>query len=198
VKPDLELESWREQWQADAKVPADLRRKVARDTRNMRFMVAAEVLVTVTIGGGSIVWATLEPRVEMFVLAVAVWIFLAAAWTAAVITRRGAWSPAAVTTADFIELSIRRCRGKLAAARFGVGLYFAEMAFCLTWLYRDPARRVPGPAIVFGVVTPVFLIGLARFRRNTRRELARLQELVEGGAGFSLQGRDSSRPVAHR
>jgi len=175
--PDPELESWRAQWQSDAKVPADLRRKVARDTRNMRIMLALEVLVTVTIGGGSIVWAALEPRAEMLVLAVAVWIFLAAAWTFAIVTRRGAWSPAAVTTADFIELSIRRCRGKLAATGFGLGLYFAEMAFCLTWLYRDPARRVPGPAIVFGVVTPVFLIGLARFRRNARRELARLEEL---------------------
>jgi hypothetical protein len=190
--PDLELESWREQWQADAEVPADLRRKVARDTRNMRLMAALEVLVTVTIGGGSIVWAALEPRTEMFVLAGAVWIFLAAAWTIAVITRRGAWSPAAVTTADFIGLSIRRCRGKLAAARFAVGLYFAEVAFCLTWLYRDPARRVPAPAIIFGLVTPVFLIGLARLRRNTRRELARLRELAEGAAGFSLQGRDPS------
>lgn len=177
--PDLELESWRAQWQADAEVPADLRRKVARDTRFMHVMLALEVLVTVTIGGGSIVWAALEPRAEMFVLAAAVWIFLAAAWTFAIVTRRGAWSPAAVTTADFIELSIRRCRGKLAAMRFGLGLYFAEMAFCLTWLYRDPARRVPAPAIVFGVVTPVFLIGLARFRRNTRRELARLRELAE-------------------
>jgi hypothetical protein len=177
--PDLELESWRAQWQADAEVPANLRRKVARDTRYMRLMLALEVLVTVTIGGGSIVWAVLEPRTEMFVLAVAVWIFLAAAWTIAVITRRGAWGPAAVTTADFIDLSIRRCRGKLAAARFGLGLYFAEMAFCLTWLYRDPARRVPGPAIVFAVVTPVFLIGLARLRRNTRRELACLRELGE-------------------
>src|ERR1035441_8182099 len=186
--PDLELESWREQWQADAEVPVDLRRKVARDTRNMRIMLALEGLVTVTIGGGSIVWAALEPRTEMLVLAAAVWIFLAAAWTFAVISRRGAWGPAAVTTADFIDLSMRRCRGKLAAARFGVGLYFAEMAFCLTWLYRDPARRVPGPAIIFGIVTPVFLIGLARFRRNTRAELARLQELAEGGAGFSLQG----------
>jgi hypothetical protein len=179
VTPDLELESWRAQWQADAEVPADLRRKVARDTRYMRLMLALEVLVTVTIGGGSIVWAMLEPRAEMLVLAVAVWIFLAAAWTTAVITRRGLWSPAAVTTADFIGLSIRRCRGKLAAARFGLGLYFAEMAFCLAWLYRDPTRRVPAPAIVFGVITPVFLIGLARFRRNTRRELARLEELAE-------------------
>jgi hypothetical protein len=62
--------------------------------------------------------------------------------------------------------------------RFGIGLYFAEMAFCLTWLYRDPARRVPGPAIIFGVVTPAFLVGVERFRRKTQAELSRLQELI--------------------
>ncbi|HEX3745043.1 MAG TPA: hypothetical protein VHW09_13965 [Bryobacteraceae bacterium] len=176
--PDLELESWRAEWQADREVPADLRRKIARGTRYMRLMLAAEVLVTVTIGGGSIVWAVLDPRTEMYVLALAVWIFLAAAWAFAIVTRRGTWSAAAPTTADYIDLSIRRCRGKLAAARFGLVLYFAEMAFCLTWLYRDPARRVPAPAVIFGVATPLFLAGLARYRRRTRAELARLKDLV--------------------
>jgi hypothetical protein len=177
VTPDLELEAWREQWQAESKVPADLRRKVARGTRNMRLMLALEVLVTVTIGGGSILWAALVPRAEMFVLACAVWIFLAAAWSFAIVSRRGTWSPAALTTAEFVGLSIRRCRGRLAAMRFGVWLYFAEVVFCLAWLYRDPARRVPGPAIVYGVVTPLFLMGLARYRRKTRAELASLLEL---------------------
>ncbi len=175
--PDQELKAWREQWQAEAQVPADLRRKVARGTFYMRLMLALEVLVTVTIGGGSILWAALEPRAEMFVLAGAVWIFLAAAWKVAIDSRRGTWSPAALTTAEFVDLSIRRCRSKLAALRFGVWLYFAEVVFCLTWLYRDPARRVPGPAIIFGVVTPVFLWGVARYRRKMRAELASLLEL---------------------
>jgi hypothetical protein len=173
---DLELEAWRAEWQADTDVPVDLRRKVAHDSLYMRLTLASEVLVTVTMGGGSTVWAALEPRTEMLVLAVAVWLFLAAAWTFAIVTRRGTWSPAAPTTADFVDLSIRRCRGKLAATRFGVGLYFAEMAFSLTWLYRDPARRVPAPAIVFAVVTPLFLVGVARFRRKTRAELESLLE----------------------
>jgi hypothetical protein len=179
VKPDLELETWRAEWQAEAQGPADLRRKVARGTRNLRLMLALEVLVTVTIGGGYTLWAVREPRTEMLVLASAVWVFLAAAWTFAIVSRRGAWSPAAITTADFVDLSIRRCRGKLAAVRFGIGLYFAEMAFCLTWLYRDPARRGPAPAIIFGVVTPAFLMGVARFRRKTQAELAGLLELRE-------------------
>jgi len=175
--PDLELETWRAEWQADAEVPADLRRKVAHGTRNMRLTMAGELLVTVTIGGGSTLWAAVDPGTEMLVLAIAVWLFLAAAWAFAFITRRGTWSPAAPTTADFVDLSIRRCRGKLAATRFGVGLYFAEMAFCLTWLYRDPARRTPTPAIVFAAVTPLFLAGVARFRRKTRAELESLRSI---------------------
>ena len=178
MKPDLELENWRAAWQADAQAPADLRRKVARDTRHMRLMLASEILVTVTIGGGSILWAALQPRTEMLVLAIAVWTFLAVAWAFALATRRGNWSPAALTTADFIDLSIRRCRAKLASIRFVLWLYFAEVAFCLTWLYRDPARRTPAPAVIYAVVTPLLLIGLARHRRNVRRELAKLTELA--------------------
>jgi hypothetical protein len=81
-----------------------------------------------------------------------------------------------VSTGEFVDLSIRRCRNNLASARFGAGLYFAEMAFCLTWLYWDPARRGPLPAVIFGVVTPIFLVGLARYRRRKRAELERLVE----------------------
>jgi hypothetical protein len=175
--PDLEWKAWREQWQADTDVPADLRRKVERGTRNMRLMLALEVLVTVGMGGGYTMWAVMEPRTEMVVLAGAVWFFLAAAWMFATMSRRGTWSPAAVSTAEFVDLSIRRCRRKLAAARFGIWLYFAEMVFCLTFLYRDPARREPWPAIIFAVATPVFLLALARYRRKTRAELDDLLKL---------------------
>ena len=169
--PDLEWKAWREQWQADTDVPADLRRKVERGTRNMRLMLALEVLVTVGMGGGYTMWAVMEPRTEMVVLAGAVWFFLAAAWMFATMSRRGTWSPAAVSTAEFVDLSIRRCRRKLAATRFGSWLYFAEMVFCLTFLYRDPARRGLLPAIIFAVATPVFLAGVARYRRKTQAEL---------------------------
>lgn len=175
---DLELEAWREQWQTAAKVPADLRRRIARGTRSMRLMLVMEAIVTVTIGGGSTLWAVVDPRKEMLVLALAVWLFLGAAWTFAIVNRRGTWSPAAMTTAEYVDLSIRRCRAKIAAMRFGVGLYFAEMAFCLAWLYRDPARRVPTPAVIFAVVTPVFLVGVARLQRRTQAELLRLMEFA--------------------
>lgn len=177
MKPDLELHAWREQWQAHTDVPADLRRKVERGSRNMRLMLASELLVTVTMGGGSAVWAVWEPRTEMYVLCGAIWFFLAAAWTFAIMSRRGAWSPLSMSAADFLDLSIRRCRGRLAASRFGAGLYFVEMVFCLIWLYYDPARRKPLPAIVFAVATPLFLAGLMRYRRKTRAELESLLQV---------------------
>jgi hypothetical protein len=45
------------------------------------------------------------------------------------------------------------------------------MVFCLTFLYRDPARRELLPAILFAVATPVFLAGVARYRRKTQAEV---------------------------
>jgi Flp pilus assembly protein TadB len=177
VKPDLELDDWREQWQADTEVPADLRRKVERGSRNMRLLLAAEVLTTVLVGGGATLWAAMDPRTEMVVLSVAVWLFFGAAWMFTMMNRRGMWSPAAVSTSEFLDLSVRRCRMRLLSSGFGAGLYVAEMVFCLIWLYWDPARREPLPAVIFGVATPVFVVWLVRDRRKTRAELERLLEL---------------------
>lgn len=177
MKPDLEFYAWRAQWQADTEVPADLRRKVERGSRNLRLLQALEVLITVVLGGGSTLLAAMDRRIEMVVLSAAVWLFFGVAWTFAIMNRRGIWSPAAVSTTDFLNLSIRRCQRRLASSGFGAGLYFVEMAFCLAWLYWDPARRVPLPAIIFGVVTPIFVVGLVRYRRKTRAELERLLEL---------------------
>jgi hypothetical protein len=179
VKPDLELEAWREQWQADAPAPADLRRKVARGSRNLRLLLALEALVTVVMGGGSALLAAMEPRTEMVVLSAAIWVFLAAAWAFAVVNRRGVWSPVAASTAEFLDLSIRRCQRRLAASAFGAGLYFVEVAFCLTWLYWVPERRTALPAVVFAVLTPLFVAALVWYRRRTRAELEKLLEMRE-------------------
>jgi hypothetical protein len=131
----------------------------------------------VVLGGGSTLLAKMDPRTEMVVLSAAVWLFLGTAWIFAMMNRRGTWSPVAVSTAEFLDLSIRRCHRRLVSSAFGAGLYFMEMAFCLTWMYWDPARREPLPATIFSVATPIFLVGLVRYRRKTRAELERLLEL---------------------
>ena len=176
MNADTELDIWRRQWQSENSVPPDLRRRVERQSRWMRVMVAGDVLVTLVIGGGTIVLALRAPHPEMLLLAVATWLFIASAWAARWILNRGLWSPPAVHTEAFLELLIKRCRARLAASLFGAALYLCEIAFCAAWLYRysSPVAWMP---VWLGLVTALFFGSLAWYRRRQRAELAWLLAL---------------------
>lgn len=187
MSPDNELDLWRRQWQSENAIPFNLRRRVERQSRLMRIALLADILVTIVIGGGSIAWALRSPQPDIAALAAATWLFLAAAWFFRFRISRGNWSPAAVDTASFIDLSIRRCRASLAAARFGAVLYAVQLAFCLGWIYHHaPQPKRPLLAwLFFGslsidivwVATLAFFAGLIWHRRRKRAELAYLLEL---------------------
>jgi hypothetical protein len=137
---DVELESWRDQWQSAAPVSPDWMDRVERETRQMKRHVAAEIAVTVVIGGGSLVWAALTRRVETLVLAAGVWCFIGMAWMTSMRLRRGAWVPAGATTAAFVELSILRCRRRRRAIAPQVVLYILILGFDLAWIYATRPR----------------------------------------------------------
>lgn len=188
MTPDTELEQWREQWLANTPpvVPRELKRKVERQSRLMRWMVMLEVLVTVVIGGGYTALAWREPSPEMIVLAAGVWILFAIVWTFAVMNRRGTWNPEQATTAAFIDLSLRRCRRRLSAAWFGVCFYAVEMALILTWIYHHNSRRGPvgvaaflssHTAIGVWIFTLLLLAWLVWYRRRRLAELEYLRNL---------------------
>jgi hypothetical protein len=184
---DTELETWRREWQSETAVPPDLRRRVERQSRWLKVMVAADILVTVVIGGGVTLLAARAPRPDMLLLAAATWLFIAIAWTFRLSTTRGLWSPASVTTAAFVDLSIGRCRAQLKATVFGAALFVCELAFCLGWIYRQSAPRAPLWSWLFGSVffdlvwlfSLAFLVFLLWYRRKKRAELAWLLTLVE-------------------
>jgi len=46
MNADTELDMWREQWQSETAIPADLRRKVERQSRAMKLGVINAILVT--------------------------------------------------------------------------------------------------------------------------------------------------------
>jgi len=172
---DLELSEWRRQWQSEADVPADLRRRVERQSLWMKIGLAADGLVTVGIGGWITVWTTLDPRPDMLLLTAATWIFIAAAWIVGLTMSRGLWSPAAIDTATFVDLSIRRCRARISALSFGFGLVACEVAFLMGWLYHRTGevwRTVP--AWVLGAA---FFVALFWYRRKKRAELVYLLAL---------------------
>ncbi|MGA2741471.1 MAG: hypothetical protein ABSG65_29055 [Bryobacteraceae bacterium] len=182
---DTELETWRRQWQAETSVPDDLRRRVERQSRWLKAGLAADILVTVAIGGGVIALAARAPRPDMLLLAAATWSFIAAAWAFRLTITRGLWSPTAIDTAAFVDLSIRRCRAQLAATLFGAGLFVCEMAFCLGWIYRHSAPHAPLLRWLFGSFTGgigwlcslTFFVFLLWYRRKKRAEMAWLLSL---------------------
>jgi hypothetical protein len=140
---DTELERWRGEWQSEAAVPADLRRRVERQSRWLQVGLAADILVTIVIGGGVSVLAVRSPQPDMLVLTAATWLFIAVAWALALAVYRGLWTPAGMDTATFVDLSIRRCRARLASVAFGAGLAAVEFAFCLGWDYVHTSPRMP-------------------------------------------------------
>lgn len=183
---DTELEKWRGEWQSDDKVPPDLRRRVERQNRWMRVMLVAEILVTVGIGGAVIILAARMPRPSMLVLAAATWLFIAAAWAFRLTTNRGLGTPAAMDTAGFVDLLIKRCRARMSAALFGAGLYAVEMAFCLGWIYRESVEGMTlGSWLWFSsafmdciwLVTIAFFAATFWYWRKRREELAWLSNL---------------------
>jgi hypothetical protein len=185
---DAELDTWREQWQSENTVPLDLRRRVERESRFMKLLLIADIMVTVLIGGGATAWAVRSPQPDVILLAVATWVFVAAAWTASLTINRGVWSPSALNTAAFLDLSIARCRGRLAAIRFGAGLFVCQLVFCLGWIYQHaPEQHTPVAAwLLFSsipidfvwVFTVAFFGFLFWYRRKKRVELTRLLDMA--------------------
>jgi len=194
---DVELESWRAQWQSVAPPPRDLKDRVERETRMMRRFVIGELVVTLVFGGGSVTWAVLAGRTDAVVLAIGVWVFIAVAWTISILLRREAWSPATLSTAAFLDLSILRCRRRRAAIAAQAILYVVILAFDLAWIYlfgQEPGSRdvksflTSGNLVWLWMVTTVLGIAAIRHRHKLSRELETLTHLradLEGDTDHS-------------
>ena len=185
---DAELDVWRREWQSDtATVPSDLRKRVERQARWMKIALTADVLVTIVIGGATVLWALLAPQTDVVLLAVATWVFLAAAWTFRVVVHRGNWSPSGMDTADYVEFLVRRCRAALRATIFGAVLFVIEIVFCVGWIYQhnsEPRESFfewlfSNPLTMYIVLaaTVVFCVFLLWYRRKKHAELAYLENL---------------------
>jgi hypothetical protein len=186
MEADVELDAWRLLWQARAPVVPDVRALVERETRRMRWFVAGEIAVTIVFGGGSLGWAALSRRTDVLLLAIGVWSFIAIAWTLAFLLRRGAWTPAAATTAAFLDLAILRCRRRHEAVIAQAVLYAMILGFDLAWIYFSSAHRATPGVLAFltsGAVVWVWAVTAALgaaalgYRQKLARELAALTAL---------------------
>lgn len=194
---DREFKSWQQEWQSEATPLPDLRQRVRQQSRFMWIMLAFEAAVTVGVGGGFSIWAWRSRQTDITVLAACAWGFIAVAWWFAIANRRRSWRAPAETTQAYLELTIRRCRGALSAIRFGFFLYFAEIVFCVAWLFRHNLRKGENAALEFftstwmvGVyaISATFVAAMFWYRAKRRRELASLLRLSEEIAEGSKLG----------
>lgn len=182
---DLELQTWRTDWQTSSPVPADLIRRVERETRVMRRYLLLEILITVVFGGGTIAAAALSTWDDALVLTVGVWIFIGVAWTMSMLLRRGAWAPMTTTTAAFLELSILRCQRRREAIIAQAVLYITLLSFLLWWIYGHRAHQFEGVSAFLAsaelwwvwVITVMLATLAARQRQRLGRELDALTTL---------------------
>jgi hypothetical protein len=181
---DRELEQWQRQWQLQAMVPPDLAKSVEAGTRNMRRGLIAEIANTIIIGGGVLVWAALSRRADVIVLAIAVGILFAVAWTASLLLRRGTWQPNTATTTAFVEVSILRRKRSLQAIWVQAVLYVVILVFDLVWLFHYRGESSvseflmrPAVLVFLLIVTPLVAAAAMWYRRRLLRELRSLRSV---------------------
>jgi hypothetical protein len=118
------------------------------------------------------------------VLAVAIWVFIAIAWTASILLYRGAWEPASTSTAAFLEISVLRTERRLQATVVQIVLYILISTFDLVWLYQYRQQADlwtfftrPAMLVFLFVVTPLLVALVVWYRRRLFRELRNLNAL---------------------
>ena len=189
MSTDIELESWRRQWQAgpasaiDADAVESLRRRVLRETRANKLGLVGPILVTILVGAWVISRALRTGQGLDVLLAIEGWVFIFVMWAGCLWIARGTWQPLADTTAAFVEVSIRRREANLRGATFGACAYVVQVVFVVLALgVASPAGFAPLLTSAYVIVTgwigvPVGLVVLGWFRRGQRADLERLREL---------------------
>lgn len=183
---DLELENWKSLWQTDVQLPADLREKANRQLRRMRFMLIADICVTVAMGGAAIAWAVVSKQPSVRMLATWVWLTIIAAWLFRWLNDRENWAGAAPNTEAFLELLQRRYKSSLGSLQFGYVLGVVQLLFSSAWVYLELNRS--SHITIWQFITlkanlaawscaVLLFIGAVRLSRKLRRELAYVERL---------------------
>ncbi len=189
---DPELEQWSDLFRSETTDPTRIAARANRAVRNFRLWLWGEVAVTIVMGGGAVLWAAQSHQTYVTVLAVWVWISLAAAWVFRFFNDWNNFTGAAVPTGSHLAILRRRLRSNLRAARFGGALFFVQLFVTSAWVFlelniglRDYLMLPANVLFAFGTV--VFCGWLFWYCRKLKSELAELAKLEDEFAGESTQ-----------
>lgn len=187
---DPELEQWSELFRSETVDPAQIAARAKQAVRNFRLWLYSEVAVTIVMGFGAIYWAWQSHQSSITLLAVWVWISLAAAWVFRLINDWNDFSGVAVATGSHLATLRRRLRSNRRAALFGGVLFFVQFLVTSAWVFRE--LTLPS-SIVLAVGTVVFCAWLFLYLRKNKKELAELSKLQDE---FAPESAAPPQPVA--
>lgn len=195
---DLQWQQWTRTWETvgDDAPARWVRRTVERQSRQMRWIVGFEVVVTAVVLLAT-AWTVrnLTPLAAGAILGVAL-LHSAVIWGFTLRNRAGVWSPLGQTMRDYLVLARERCGRERRAARFTLWLLAVEGVLLAVWLLvRDPAVRRPPPFALWWVPSAVVVAGAVIWAiwvdRRARRRLVRLDHAavqlgVDGGDAAAM------------
>src|SRR5262245_20876928 len=187
-----ELMVWREQWQSGPAVPIQLLQRVERQTARMQMLRAAEIVVTIGIGGAVLAGAIFHPfldRSYWLALATGTWAFIAAAWIVSARSTRRVWEAVELTTAGEVSLHVQRLQRQFQRILHGtiLSVLFSVFVLIVAFAALDQVRATRGVRVGRSDVAMFWIVGgavnlfvvLAQIGtwRKVHAELARMLEL---------------------
>jgi hypothetical protein len=159
---------------AGAGTARQLRARIDRDTRRLRWRRGAEVLVTAVVVGAFLPRVADLPAGERGWWVALVAAHVALVWGFAVWNRRGLWAPLGAATTDYLRLARLRLVRTRRAAGFVAGLIGVEAGLVLGLLALRE-RPVSGAAVAILAAFVLVAAAAAWYRARLRHDLARLE-----------------------
>ena len=189
MSADLELSTWRAEWQAqtgtDESSSVQVRRSAIKQQRRLRTSHVLELLSGIFFMCASAAFAWKVRTTEFFVWAAVVWITTLIVSAFSVWNWSTLWRQDLKSVAEFSQVYEKRCVAKIRAARFGNWFVVVQILIAAPWLAWDCHRgdfstaRFAGAMFLMFLLSGVFWVMFSRSRRSALRELHGLQTLRE-------------------
>jgi hypothetical protein len=186
MNSESELDRWRSAWTSGAQMevpaPFDLTAAHRRQESRLRIHYVLNIVVAVAlIAFASLVFRG-NPRAEVLLWAVVVWLTTLGSTVFYVWNWRALWRTATKSVLDYADVCETRCIATLRAVRFGNAFLALQFAIAAPWLTWDFAhRQILAGRYAFclallGTLTVAFIISFRRSRQRALLELTQIKE----------------------
>jgi len=184
-----ELEAWRAAWKtppAEKSVKTfDVRSSYRQQERRLRIRYVSNAIFAVALICLAAVVLRGNPRLEVLIWALVVWITTLGATAFNVWNWRILWRAADQSVLDYAAAFEKQCRASLRAVRFGYFFLAVQLAITVPWLTLDLRHGLPLGRYAFSmgflaVFSAAFIVSFRKARSRTLLDLSHIKEFRHG------------------